>query len=327
MSNTSTTRQAAILLSSLPQRQQTQIMSQLPMDQAQILTEAITSLGEIPASEKRQVFQEFQKRNPDSELETRLTRSDSAHDDLLNQLKKNADASWNEAPESYIDFDEVVEADSIFGFLEETTVEQAARALKEEDPQSIAIVLSRLEPSRAARIFLTFDLDWRLAIVRRQAKSTVVSAEVGLSIANRIRKKLNLDSAIEDKKGGLSSLVSMLGCLETTARQTLIDCLTISDLSLARTISRQCLTFDDIAKLPDAEIKGLLQGLDTRLVAAAFSECKPLVMRKLLKNMATSAAKLAEQEIENFKPDQADEVANARQQILDIIFEQKTEAG
>ena len=58
---TSTTRRAAILLSSLPQRQQTQIMSQLPMEQAQALTEAITSLGDIDTQEKRNVFREFQQ--------------------------------------------------------------------------------------------------------------------------------------------------------------------------------------------------------------------------------------------------------------------------
>ncbi len=321
-----TTRRAAILLSSLPQRQQTQILSQLPFDQAQVLTEAITSLGEIDTEEKRNVFQQFQKLNPEPEptKEYRKTRSDAAHTELTDQENTS---ETPQVSETRIDFDEVLEADSIFGFLEDTTIEQAARALKDEDPQSIAIVLSRLEPSRAARIFLTFDLDWRLAIVRRQAKSTVVSAKVGLSIAKRIRQRLNLESAIEDRKGGLSSLVSMLGCLETTARQTLIDCLTISDLSLARTISQQCIEFDDISKMSDAEIKTLLAGLDTSLIIAAFSQCKPFTLQKMLDNMAPAAAQLAEEEIQQYEAQNNDSVEKAQQQILNIIFEQKNKGS
>ena len=248
----------------------------------------------------------------------------------MDQIRSDMEKHWKqetEPQESKIDFDEIIEADSIFGFLEDISIEQAARALKDEDPQSIAIVLSRLEPSRAARIFLTFDLDWRLAIVRRQAKSTVVSAKVGLSIAKRIRQRLNLESAIEERKGGLSSLVSMLGCVESTARQTLIDCLTISDLSLARTISRQCLEFDDIAKLPGEEIRQLLDGIDTGLMVAALSDCKPLTLQKVLENMAPTAAEIARQEVEAYEPPDAEAVPTAKQQILDIIFEQKNKGN
>ena len=170
---------------------------------------------------------------------------------------------------------------------------------------------------------MTFDLDWRLAIVRRQAKSTIVSAEVGLSIAKRIRQKLNLESAIEERKGGLSSLVSMLGCLETTARQTLIDCLTISDLSLAKTISQQCLEFDDLAKLSNQEMRTLLQRMDANLLIAAFSQCKPLTLKKMLENMAPTAAELAREEIEAYEPPFADAVPQAQQQILQQVFELK----
>ncbi len=340
-------RSAAVLLSSLPQAQQTEILKSLPVERVQELTDSIAELGSINNDEKRRVLNEFRHQagehhfaNDDSESQ-KLVRQDKPHRNVQENTQsideKREETSTSSSPEKPLAellpiFEEVFEesndrVEGGFDFLASVPLKMAARALKLEDPQTVAIVLSKLTPEVAADLITRFDIDWRMAIIRRLAKPIQLNRKNEAEIRYRLQQRLDLAPQLDGTKGGLFSIVQLLGKMESTTRQTLIDCLTVNDLSLAKKLSQQCIEFDDFSKLTDREVKQLLRVVDTSLLAPAFSRCKHLTRHKLLKNLATEVSTLVKNEINEFLPSTKTEVDNAQKTIMEKIFLMKNEGN
>ena len=234
--------------------------------------------------------------------ETKSLRFDEPHSisDLLSPSQPQplslADSAERLEHESQPTFFEA--PDDVFGFCEILSPETLASALQPEDPLSIAILLSEVNREQAARTLTCFDIDWRMAIVRRMANLEPGSVATRKAIADRVRGRLQ-DLDEQPASGGFQCVAEILSALDSPTRQTLLDCLAISDLTLARRLSRQCLSLKDLLRCTDQQVREFLGQCDMRYLPLALVDAETNIQRKLYQNMAPPAAKMLRQAVED----------------------------
>ena len=332
-------RDVAVFLADLPQEQLTQILAQLPLDQAQKISQAITGLGSISDAERSEVIQRFSSESgipfiaesattvmrPVADSDA-FNRQDPPHTAPISQLKpgtvlaahprphqlpsemqwaaQQADAADSSAEEPHLPATATraipfVEADDeLFSFCEAFAPDLLGAALKLEDPLSIALVLAEINREQAAAVLTEFDIDWRMAIVRRMANLEMMANESRREIADRLRQRL-LEMPAESGPSGFEAVAEILSELDSPTRQTLLDCLAISDLSLARRLSQECRPLTDLLLMSDDQVKQLLHACDLGLLALALVDVDQKIQRRIYQNMATQPAKLLRQAVED----------------------------
>jgi flagellar motor switch protein FliG len=184
-------RRVAIVLSSLPDATARRLLASLEPDHQRAVRAAINHLDDVDPLERRRALDGFTHsiRHGRSSLagqndaaEIVLSRVALNRDDasLLNRSQGNSPS----------DSDSRSGDSSTFGFLASIDDDAIALRIKDEHPQTIAIVLAAVSPRKAARLLAKLGVALRTETMRRLAKMDVPPTEVVEEIAAQLKQKL-----------------------------------------------------------------------------------------------------------------------------------------
>jgi flagellar motor switch protein FliG len=98
--------------------------------------------------------------------------------------------------------------------------------IKEEHRQIIALILSYLEPEKAAVILQKFQVQYQIEIIRRIETLKEVSPEILREIERILEKKLSsLPCADYCVSGGIESSKEILKCFDPEAKKQIVNAL------------------------------------------------------------------------------------------------------
>jgi len=223
----------AALLSSLDQETAVALLSRLPSDLQQQLRAAVSHHGEFSVERQRALSEEMchalRQQNglePDlaAESESPEQRSDEAQEAPLDECVSGP------APVSQPAGSLSPGGTSLGG----SSLDQLARLLQKEHPQTVAAVLSTLVPHRAARLMLAFSPGKQYETVRRIAEMERTDMESLVEVERELREQIEReDNRSRPANDGWQAVQSILMSVDTTARQDIIDNLERFDTKLA----------------------------------------------------------------------------------------------
>ena len=215
-----------------------------------------------------------------------------------------------------------------FSFMEKADEKSLFSALQNERPQTISLVLSYVEPDKAAGVISQLDEKRQVQVVESMAKIESVSPTAVKIIEAEMRKKFsNIVTSANVKVGGIDYVADVMNNLDRTSEKNIFDGLAAYDQELADEIRKRMFVFEDIITMDDRSVQRFVRDCDPRDIVLALKSTTEDVDKKLLSNMSTRMAQNIRDDLEITTNVRKKDAEDAQQRIVDIIrdLEEKNE--
>lgn len=207
-----------------------------------------------------------------------------------------------------------------FDFVRRTEASQILNFIQGEHPQTIALIMSYLDPQQAAAILSALPSDRQSDVARRIAIMDRTSPEIIREVENILEKKIStMGTQDYTSVGGLKSIVGILNKVDRQTEKTILETLEVQDPELSEEIKKLMFVFEDVIKMDDRSIQLVLREVDSKDLAVALKGSSDDVSVKIKKNMSKRAAQMLEEEVTFLGPVRLRDVEEAQQRIVNII--------
>lgn len=303
---------AAIFLITVGPDIAAEIMKYLKEDEIEELTFEMARVDKVTPEEREQVLQEFQELMMAQEF-IALGGIDYAREvleralgtqkaiDIINRLT----SSLQVKP---------------FDFVRRADPQHLINFIQNEHPQIIALILSYLDPKKAAQILANLPQEIQPDIIKRIALMDRISPDVLREVERVLERKLST-LATEDftQAGGVETVVAILNNADRSTEKNIIEQLEEDDPELAEEIKKRMFVFEDIVLLDDRSIQKVLRMVDSSDLAKALKHTDPEVQEKIFRNLSKRAAQMLKEDMEYMGPVRLRDVEEAQQKIVNII--------
>ncbi len=128
-----------------------------------------------------------------------------------------------------------------FDFARKANPHQVLNIIQNEHPQTIALVLSYLDPEQSGQILSELPQEIQAEIAKRIATMDSISSEIISQVEQALEQKLSSSVADYTQPGGIQSVVEVLKGVDRSTEKTILDVLEIQDPELAEEIKNGCL--------------------------------------------------------------------------------------
>src|SRR5699024_11054961 len=143
-----------------------------------------------------------------------------------------------------------------FDFARKADPQQVLNFIQGEHPQTIALVLSYLDPEQAGQILSELEegvqADVASRIATMDSTPPNIIAEIELILEKNISSSLTEDYT---ETGGVQSVVDVLNEVDRSRERTILNRLEVQQPDLVEEIKNRMFTFDDIVILNDRAIQ------------------------------------------------------------------------
>ncbi|RMD46255.1 MAG: flagellar motor switch protein FliG [Aquificota bacterium] len=217
------------------------------------------------------------------------------------------------------------EGRAIFREIEKMDPKFIANVIKNEHPQVIALILSQINPNKAADIiqFLPKRLgvtNLQEEVIKRIASIEKISHDMVKVVADTLEEELMMIGAgREETLSGLDVAAEIVNILPKELTQEILDEIRKENASLADAIEERMFKFEDIVKLDNRAIIEILKVVDKNDLLIALKGAPPEIMEKFTSNMSKRAAQMFLEDMEVLGPVKKSEVEKARKKIIATI--------
>src|ERR1700716_273987 len=167
-----------------------------------------------------------------------------------------------------------------------------ANYLKNEYPQTVAVVLSKLKPEHAARVLAILPEDFSLEVVNRMLKMEAVQKEVIERVENTLRTEFMSNLSQTRRRDAHEVMAEIFNNFDRQTETRFLTSLEETNRGSAERIKNLMFTFDDLTRLDSASAQTLMRHIDKDKLAVAPKGATELVRQFFLSNMSTRAAKM-----------------------------------
>jgi len=207
-----------------------------------------------------------------------------------------------------------------FAFLNRAEVKSLYSALQSERPQTMALVLSYVDPDKAAGVIEQLPPDRQIKVV--EAIATMESASpAAIKIIEREmeRKFSSIVTSSNVKVGGIDYVADIMNNLDRASEKSIFDGLNVNNAELADEIRKRMFVFEDIITLDDRAVQRVLATCDQRDVVLSLKAANAEVSNKLFSNMSARLAESIRDDLEITTNVRMKDVEDSQQRIVGII--------
>lgn len=204
--------------------------------------------------------------------------------------------------------------------LRRAGAELIAGVLRGEHPQTIAVVLARLEPREAAGLIAALDADLAADVLVRLARMERIAPEMIALVESGLSGKADF-SLSEDMTpaGGAAAVAKLLNLASPDLGGALMTAIAGRHAELAGEIEQLRFVFEDLLLVDGKGIQRLLRDVETRELALALKGASPELRQHVRANMSERAAGALEEEMEMLGPVRVKDVEAAHARIIDAL--------
>lgn len=207
-----------------------------------------------------------------------------------------------------------------FDFARKADPNQILNFIQGEHPQTIALVLSYLDPEQAGQILSALEEDVQADIARRIATMDSTPPDIVSDIERILEKKIS-SSLIDDytQTGGIQAVVEVLNQVDRSTERTILDTLEIQDPDLSEEIKKRMFIFDDIVILDNRAIQRVIREVDNEDLMLALRVASDEVKDLIFSNMSQRMEETFKEEMEFMGPVRLRDVEEAQSRIVATI--------
>ncbi|HEX5430444.1 MAG TPA: flagellar motor switch protein FliG [Bryobacteraceae bacterium] len=213
-----------------------------------------------------------------------------------------------------------------FDALRKTDPQQLAKFIHSEHPQTIALILSHLNPSQAAGLLFSLPAEMRADVALRMASLDQISPEIISKIATVIGSKLKaLGELSREAYGGVHAVAEMFNRLDSNTSKEILETIEQENPSLVETIRHLMFVFEDLLLLDVNAIKEVLAKVDRKILTIALKGTSDQMKNHMLQAMSQRGAEMLREDMDALGPVKIKEVEAAQQQIIAVVRQLETD--
>ena len=285
------------------------IFQHLPKHLVEDVSTAITQLKSIDKDTSLAILEEFH-------LYTRSKGfiSTGGYEYAKDLLYKSLGKS--EADEVLAKLSKMQLASQSFNYLDAINPKQLSDFIKDESPQTIAVILAHMDSVGAAEVLNQLEEDIKVKVTMQMATIKDVSPDVVRTISIVLEKKLeSLLSSIVDV-GGVKVVADMLNRLGPKS-QDILKNINGVDTALATKIKENMFVFEDLLALEKDDIMKVLQNVEMADVAVAMKNATEDDLQTVLDSMSQRAGDRFKEEYEMLTKVKIKDIEAAQRKMLD----------
>ncbi|MDR0406857.1 MAG: flagellar motor switch protein FliG [Holosporales bacterium] len=193
--------------------------------------------------------------------------------------------------------------------------------LKDEQPQTIAVVLSHITPQRAAEVFSLLPQETSCEVLRRILKADNVQSGVLADVGKTLRTELLNKPSIFERKNTHANVAEIFNYMEKDVGKSFFDYLQKNDEEDATRIRALMMTFEDLTKIGIEGLDILLQHIEPSHLALALKAAPECIKEFLQAHLSAEALQLLKDEMETLGAVRVREVNQAQSEIVSVMKE------
>jgi flagellar motor switch protein FliG len=210
--------------------------------------------------------------------------------------------------------------------LQKVDPQQLAKFIHNEHPQTIALVLSHLNPSQAAGLLVSLPAGLHADVALRMANLDQISPEIVNKIAGVIGQKLQaIGEFSRESYGGIRAVAEMFNRLDSGTSKEILDVIDKQNPNMVETIRHLMFVFDDMLLIDVNQIKDIVAKVDRKVLTYALKGTSDQLRDHFMSTMSARGQEMMREEMESLGPVRIKEVETAQQQIIAIVRQLETE--
>ncbi|BDG07969.1 flagellar motor switch protein FliG [Anaeromyxobacter paludicola] len=209
--------------------------------------------------------------------------------------------------------------DEVLGPVSQADPEALAMVLQREGAQTMALVLSSLEPWRAAGVLERLPEKKRPEVLRRMATIESVAPEVLREVGQALSAELKaLVAGGMRKVDGKKTALEILRFVPVSQQGAVLAEIERDDGGLAGELRGSLFTFEDLRNLADRDLQTLLREIDMKKLAVALKGATPEIKQKFMGNLSSRAAEMFQDDLAAMGPVKLATVEAAQSEIAKL---------
>ncbi len=191
-----------------------------------------------------------------------------------------------------------------------------ANYLKNEYPQTVAVVLSKIKSEHAARVLTCLPEDFALECVTRMLRMEPVQREILDKIEQTLRTEFMSNLARTSKRDSHEMMADIFNAFDRQTETRFITALEERNREAAERIRALMFVFEDLNKLDPGGVQTLLRTVEKDQLALALKGASDSLRDMFFSNMSERAAKIMREDMETMGPVRLREVEQAQMAMV-----------
>jgi flagellar motor switch protein FliG len=196
--------------------------------------------------------------------------------------------------------------------------EMLANYLKNEYPQTVAVVLSKIGPEHAARVLSILPEELALDVVNRMLRMEAVQKEVLERVEQTLRTEFMSSLSQTRRRDAHEVMAEIFNNFDRQTETRFLTALEEDNRESAERIKTLMFTFDDLTKLDAASAQTLMRHVEKDKLSVALKGATEPVRQFFLSNMSTRAAKMLMDDMQAMGPVRLREVDEAQALLVNL---------
>lgn len=299
-----------VLLLALGKTRAAQLLKRLDPEELRMLTRSSSRLRPVSAEEVEKLVEEFA--GSFSSGVNFAGTADEVKNLLADVLSDDEIASYS--GESQSDAQPVWEK---LGPLNDNALQAL---LLKEHPQTIALVLSRIDSNVGARVLRSLEAEFRHSLLRRMLGLKGVAENSFAAVESGLRDDLVASMLSAPNPEARKTIAGILNKLDGSQANEILKNIAVTRPEDANELKSMLFSFGDIASLK-ARARGLLlEKVSTEQVVLALNGAEQELQEAVLSALSARVRRMVEAELEGAPPARARDIEEARRGIVATVL-------
>src|SRR6188768_4149086 len=193
-----------------------------------------------------------------------------------------------------------------------------ANYLKNEYPQTVAVVLSKIKSEHAARVLAALPEEFALEVVQRMLRMESVQKDILDKVEQTLRVEFMSNLARTAKRDAHEQMAEIFNNFDRQTESRFITALEERSRDSAERIKALMFTFEDLAKLDPGSIQTLLRNVEKDKLGLALKGATDGLRDVFFSNMSERAGKILRDDMEAMGPVRLKDVDEAQMRMVNI---------
>lgn len=302
-------RNAAIFMLAVGEEKAAQIFGMMDDTEIKDISREMAMLGRVSSDDVERVMSEF-------------ANSVASGGDLVGSLAATERILKSFMPEDQVgDILEEMRGPAgrtMWEKLSNVSEDILANYLKNEYPQTVAVIMSKIKPAHAAKVLAQLPAEFAYEVMERILLIDNVPREVVDTVEETLRAEFMKNLAQRNKRDTHEMMAEIFNNFDRTNEMKFMEMLEAQRSEDAEKIRSLMFTFEDLLKTDDKGMQTILRDIEKDDLGMALKGANDELKEKFLANMSERAAKILQEDMEAMGPVRVADVEAAQQAIVTV---------
>jgi flagellar motor switch protein FliG len=194
-----------------------------------------------------------------------------------------------------------------------------ANYLKNEYPQTVAVVLSEIKPDHASRVLGVLPEKFAMEVIMRMLRMETVQKDILDHVENTLRTEFMTNLARTARRDSHELMADIFNNFDRSTENRFMTALEERNREAAEKIKQLMFTFEDLVRINTTGIQQLLRRIERDQLGLALKGASDQVKELFFKNMSERAGKMLREDMEALGPVRLRDVDEAQAAIVGIV--------